>query len=398
MNVQDASSPAAVPTEIAEGSTRRRAFLVLTLVFLGIAAAYAAYWFLIARWQESTDDAYVAGHVVQITPQVGGTVKTVFVDDTDIVAANEILVELDDADSRVALEQAEAALAQTVRDVRALYIRNDALRAEVATRQSEVNRLSLDFSRRVAVVQSGAISREDFDHAREALQAARSALTVAREQMTANRALTDGTETASHPAVQQAAARVEDAWLAWSRSRIIAPVAGQVAKRNVQIGQRVAAGTPLMAVVPLDQLWVEANFKEVQLGKMRVGHPVIMTADYYGAAVRYHGRVTGFAAGTGSAFALLPAQNATGNWIKVVQRVPVRVELDAAELKAHPLRIGLSMQVTVDIRGNGDKDIALNDAERPAMTSQTSSDDALDKARLRIAEIIRQHDTGRGKE
>jgi membrane fusion protein (multidrug efflux system) len=367
--------------------------LILSLVFFCMAAAYGAYWFSVLRWRESTDDAYVAGHIVQITPQVGGTVKAIFVDDTDTVAAGDTLVELDDADSRVALDQAEAALAQAVREVRVLNVRNDALRAEVGVRQSEVDRLTQDVARRTEIAQRGFVSREDFAHTQESLRMAQSALIAAREQLAANRALTLGTEIKSHPGVLQAASKVEEAWLAWSRSRIVAPLAGQVAKRSAQVGQRVAAGTPLMAVVPLHRLWVEANFKEVQLGRMRVGQSVTLTADFHGSSVEYQGRVVGLDAGTGSAFALLPAQNATGNWIKVVQRVPVRVELTPEQLEKHPLRIGLSMQVTVDIHDNGGEAIATTGGapRNPPQTSDASSDDALSKARARIAAIILEH-------
>ncbi|MDR0702573.1 MAG: HlyD family efflux transporter periplasmic adaptor subunit [Azoarcus sp.] len=400
MSTQDAPLPAAgspPSASFANGSARGRAMLVLTLVFLGIAALYSVYWFFVLRWRESTDDAYVAGHVVQITPQIGGTVKAVFVDDTDAVAAGDTLVELDAADSRVALDQAEAALAQAVREVRVLSVKNDALRAEVAVRQSEVDRLTQDLARRTEIVRRGFVSREDFEHTREALRMAQSALIAAREQLAANRVLTAGAELDNHPGVLQAASKVEEAWLAWSRARIVAPVAGQVAKRTVQVGQRVAAGTPLMAVAALRQLWVEANFKEVQLGKMRVGQPVTLTADFHGASVEYRGRVAGMAAGTGSAFALLPAQNATGNWIKVVQRVPVRVALEPAQLEEYPLRIGLSMQATVDIHDNGGAAINAGTGNAAVKPSPEPSSDALGKARARIAEIIREHSGGGGK-
>ncbi|MDR1887999.1 MAG: HlyD family efflux transporter periplasmic adaptor subunit [Zoogloeaceae bacterium] len=399
----ESSPPAASAEEAANGNARRRAMLILVVVFLGGAALWGAYWVFVARWQETTDDAYVAGHVVQITPQVGGTVRAVLVDDTDRVAAGETLVELDDADSRVALNQAEAALAQIVREVRARYVNNAALRAQVAARQSEVDRLNRDLARRAPLAESGAVPKEEVEHTRESLKAASANLAAAREQLAANRALTGGVDIEQHPAIMQAAARFEEAWLAWSRSHITAPVAGQVAKRNTQVGQRVAAGAPLMAVIPLEQLWVDANFKEVQLDKMRIGQPVTLTADVYGADIRYRGRVAGFAAGTGSAFALLPAQNATGNWIKVVQRVPVRVELEAADLQAHPLRIGLSMRVKVDTHDLRDRsgvalpplnmtDTQPADARHAVAARLNASDTALVQARARIAEIIRQHD------
>jgi membrane fusion protein (multidrug efflux system) len=395
MSAQDTQPPSLATSgaEASNGRGRGPALLILTLLLLMAAAACGAYWYHVARWQESTDDAYVAGHVVQITPQVGGTVKAVFVEDTDAVAAGEVLVELDDADGRIALDQAEAALALAVREVRALHVDNERLRAELSARQTEVRRLETDVARRTAIAAAGAVSREDLDHSRTALTVARSAQRAAREQLAANLALTEGAGIGDHPRVMQAASRVEEAWLAWSRTRIAAPVAGQVVKRSVQAGQRVAAGAPLMAVVPLDRLWIDANFKEVQLGEMRVGQPVRLRADYYGAKVEYHGRVAGLAAGTGSAFALLPAQNATGNWIKVVQRVPVRVELDAGELARYPLRIGLSMQATADIRDRDGAPVTTQTAPgaRKAVIGQISSDAALLAARSRIAEIIRRH-------
>jgi membrane fusion protein (multidrug efflux system) len=386
--------------EAPSGRTRGPALLILVLLLIIAAAAGGAYWHSVARWQESTDDAYVAGHVVQITPQVGGTVRAVFVEDTDSVAAGEVLVELDAADGRVALDQAEAALALAVREVRALYVNNERLRAEVLARQTEVRRLEADVARRTAIAAAGAVSREDLEHSRMALAVARAALLAAREQLAASLVLTEGADVGGHPRVMQAASRVEEAWLACARTRIVAPLAGQVAKRNVQTGQRVAAGAPLMAIVPLDRLWVDANFKEVQLDAMRIGQPVRLHADYYGSGVEYHGRIAGLAAGTGSAFALLPAQNATGNWIKVVQRVPVRVELEAAELAKYPLRIGLSMQATVDIRDQSGTAVSVPttaNSRVAAVAGPAPSDDALDAARSRIADIVRRHSATGGK-
>ncbi|MDR2032180.1 MAG: HlyD family efflux transporter periplasmic adaptor subunit [Azoarcus sp.] len=388
MSAQDVLPPAAA-------GARRRALLLPTLVFLSSALLYGLYWFYVLRWQESTDDAYVAGHIVQITPQIGGTVKAVWVEDTDDVAAGDTLVELDAADSRVALDQAEAALAQAVREVRVLHAKSDALRAEMAMRQAEVDRLSQDLARRAQIARRGFVSKEDFAHSREALRGAQAALIAARGQLAANQALTAGTALENHPGILQAAAKVEEAWLAGSRTRIIAPVAGQVARRTVQVGQRVAAGAPLMAIVPLRQLWVEANFKEVQLGKMRTGQPVRLTADLHGADIEYHGRIVGLAAGTGSAFALLPAQNATGNWIKIVQRVPVRVELAPEQLASHPLRIGLSMRATVDLRDSGGLP-PLSAVGNPVLETPSPSDDALEAARARIAAIIRAHGAAAG--
>ena len=257
---------------------------------------------------------------------------------------------LDPADSQVALQQAEANLAQTVRQVRGLFVNDDQYRAQVALRQSDLSRAEDDLRRRVSVAQTGAVSQEEISHARDSVKAAQASLDTAQQQLASNRALTANTTIATHPNVLASAAKVRDAYLANARNTLPAPVTGYVAKRSVQVGQRVSPGTPLMSVVPLNSVWVDANFKEVQLKHMRIGQPVELTADIYGSSFVYHGKVVGFSAGTGSAFSLLPAQNATGNWIKVVQRLPVRIELDPKDLDKHPLRIGLSMQVDVDIK------------------------------------------------
>ncbi|HEM8496746.1 TPA: efflux RND transporter periplasmic adaptor subunit [Burkholderia multivorans] len=329
---------------------RKRMMTLLVAVIVIAAIAYGLYYFLVARFHEETDDAYVNGNVVQITPQVTGTVIAVKADDTQTVKAGDPLVVLDPADSQVALQQAEANLAQTVRQVRGLFVNDDQYRAQVALRQSDLSKAEDDLRRRLAVAQTGAVSQEEISHARDAVRAAQASLDAAQQQLASNRALTANTTIASHPNVLAAAAKVRDAYLANARNTLPAPVTGYVAKRSVQVGQRVSPGTLLMSVVPLNAVWVDANFKEVQLKHMRIGQPVELTADIYGSSVVYHGKVVGFSAGTGSAFSLLPAQNATGNWIKVVQRLPVRIELDPKDLDKHPLRIGLSMQVDVNIK------------------------------------------------
>jgi membrane fusion protein (multidrug efflux system) len=306
------------------------------------------YWGLVLRHRESTDDAYVNGNVVQITPRVTGTVIAIGTDETQFVHAGQTVVELDPEDARIALEQATARLGKAVREVRSLFATTGQLGATVDQRASDVARATEDLARRQRLVASGAVSAEDVQHARDALAAARSAELAARREHDANRARVDRTTVANHPDVLAASAAVHDSYLELARTRLPAPVSGFVAKRAVQLGQRVAPGTPLMAIVPLDQLWVEANFKEPQLASLRVGQPATLTADVYGHKVVYHGTVVGLGAGTGAAFALLPAQNATGNWIKIVQRVPVRIALEPRELEAHPLRIGLSMVVDVD--------------------------------------------------
>lgn len=349
--MSDTQLPAASNRAAANGK-RKRLMTLLAVVILIAAVAYGLYYFLVARYHEETDDAYVNGNVVQITPQVTGTVVAVNADDTQTVKAGDPLVVLDAADARVALQQTEATLAQTVRQVRGLFVNNDQYQAQVDQREADLSRAQDDLRRRLGVAQTGAVSQEEISHARDTVKAAQAALDAARQQLASNRALTSNTTIASHPNVLAAAAKVRDAYLNAARNTLPAPVTGYVAKRAVQVGQRVAPGAALMAIVPLEAVWVDANFKEVQLKHMRIGQPVELTADVYGSSVVYHGKVVGFSAGTGSAFSLLPAQNATGNWIKVVQRLPVRIELDPKELREHPLRIGLSMQADVDIKND----------------------------------------------
>ncbi|GGC90167.1 HlyD family secretion protein [Undibacterium terreum] len=340
-----------VPAQ-ASGQTNGKRKAMLALLGGGTllaAAAYGAYYFTYARYFEGTDDAYVTGNLVQLNAQIPGTVIAINADDTQVVKEGSSIVKLDPADTKIELARSEAALAQTVQQVSTLYVNNRVLKAQIAQRQVDLSRAEDDLRRRLSVEQTGAISTEDIAHARDAVKAQKAALQTAEEQLASNRAQTGKTTIAEHPNVLTAAAKVRESYLAYARNTLPAPVTGYVAKRSVQLGQRVAAGTPLMAIVPLDGVWVDANFKESDLKAVRIGQPVKLTADLYGSSASYHGKVIGFSAGTGSAFSVLPAQNATGNWIKVVQRLPVRVQLDPAELRAHPLRIGLSMQVEVDI-------------------------------------------------
>ncbi|MDR5882053.1 HlyD family efflux transporter periplasmic adaptor subunit [Caballeronia sp. LZ032] len=337
----------------ADTTPRSKRKLLLTLLAATVTVAgagWGGYYVTTGRFFEATDDAYVSGNLVQLTPEVSGTVIAVNADDTQIVHQGAPVVTLDAADAKVALGNAEANLAQTVRQVSSLYVNNAYYGATIAQRQSDLTRAQADLKRRISIAETGAVSGEDVAHARDAVSAAQAALDAARQQSEANHALTDRTSIAQHPNVRAAATKVRDAWLAYARNTLPAPVTGYVARRSVQVGQRVAPGAPLMAIVPLDGVWVDANFKEVQLAHMRIGQPVTLTADAYGSKVKYHGHVEGFSAGTGAAFAVLPAQNATGNWIKVVQRLPVRIRLDQRELNAHPLRIGLSMQTEVETR------------------------------------------------
>jgi membrane fusion protein, multidrug efflux system len=331
------------------GSRRWRILAPLISGVALVAISYSLYWAQVLRYHQGTDDAYVGGNVVQITPQISGTVVGIGADDTQFVKAGQALVRLDQADAKVALDQAEAQLARTVRDVRTLFATTSQLGATVQLRQTDLEAAQRDLVRRQQLGSTGAISGEELQHARDAVKGAQASLLAAQQQLAATRARVDNTTLEDHPQVRDAAAAVRNAYLQLSRTELPAPVAGFVARRNVQLGQRVGPGAALMAVVPLDQVWVDANFKEPQLARMRVGQPVKLTADLYGTKLLYHGTVAGFGAGTGSAFSLLPAQNATGNWIKIVQRVPVRVALEAREVAAHPLQIGLSMKADVDV-------------------------------------------------
>ena len=328
--------------------SRKKLLLSVIGAFAVGVVAYGTYWQVALRNFESTEDAYVNGNVVQITSQVPGTVVAIAADDTDFVRAGTPLVQLDTADAKVALDSAETQLAKTVRQVRNLYATSGQLAANVRQRDAELSRAADDLNRRERLAASGFISNEALQHERTTLRAAEAATSAAKQQLAAHQALVERTTIDDHPDVRNAAAKVREAYLAYARTTLPAPVSGYVAKRAVQLGQRVSAGAPLMAVVSLDDVWVDANFKEAQLRSMRAGQPVTLSADLYGDKLEYHGKVVGFGAGTGGAFALLPAQNASGNWIKIVQRVPVRIALDRGELKSHPLQVGLSMQVRID--------------------------------------------------
>ena len=387
---QNSNSPATPAIEAAPDKSKRRGrLLVVTAIIVVAAIAYGAWWALVARNFEHTEDAYAAGNIIQVTPQIAGTVVAIHVDDTELVQAGKPLIELDKTDAKVALEQAEAQLAQTVREVKVLFANNASLQANIDVRSTEVERAKADLARRQTLLSTGAISTEELEHAKNSLKTAEAALQATREQLSSNRALTENTNVTQHPNVLRAATKVREATLAYNRTSLPAPVSGYIAKRAVQIGQRVNAGSPLLSIVPLNSLWVDANFKEVQLAHMRIGQDVTLHSDLYGSDVEFHGKVIGLSAGTGSAFALLPAQNATGNWIKVVQRVPVRISLDPKELEAHPLRIGVSMQVQVNISQQNGAPVAANPVARTTPAYQTTVFEQNGKdVEQRIASII----------
>ena len=348
INPQATASSAAAPPAPKNGK-RRRALLIVAAILVVAGIVWLAFYLLVARWHQDTDDAYVQGNVVSIVPQTIGTVIAIDADDGMKVEAGQPLVELDPNDAQVAYDQAVANLAGTVRQVRGLYSSVDAGQADIQARRIAVAQARADVKRREGLVTSGAVSREELAHARDMLAAAEAALSASQGQLARSTALVDATTLQKQPQVQAAASQLRQAYLNLQRASIVAPVSGYVAQRSVQLGQRVQPGTTLMTIVPLEQMWVEANFKETQLTRMRIGQPVEVRADLYGGDVTYEGRIASLGMGTGSAFSLLPAQNASGNWIKIVQRVPVRIELDPKQLAENPLRIGLSMSVDVSI-------------------------------------------------
>ncbi|HUB88146.1 MAG TPA: HlyD family efflux transporter periplasmic adaptor subunit [Dyella sp.] len=348
---------------------RSRALLIVALVFVLAGLAWFLLWFFVFSTRESTDNAYVGGNQVALSSQVPGTVIAILTDDTQHVTAGQVLVKLDPTDADVRLRQTSSALAQAVRQVRQ---QNDSVNeadATVAAREVDLRKAEADLKRHLPLVAAQAESPEIVQHMRDSVAQAQAALNAAKAQAQSARAAVEGTDVANNPAVMQARANFRASWIAAQRNTIVAPVSGYVAQRSVQLGASISPGQQLMTIVPLHDLWIDANFKENQLRHIRIGQPVKITTDLYGGSVEYHGKVIGLGAGTGSVFSLLPAQNATGNWIKVVQRVPVRIALNNDELDKHPLRVGLSTDVTVDISNDQGPALASAPAQPPAETS-----------------------------
>ncbi|QWT21770.1 efflux RND transporter periplasmic adaptor subunit [Bacillus sp. NP157] len=369
---------------------RGKALLIALVVFLLAAAAWILLWLFVFSQRETTDDAYVGGNQVGISAQVPGIVVGVFADDTQRVNAGQVLVKLDPTDADVALRKASSALAQAVRQVRQQTQSAASADAALGARRLDLKRAQDDLKRRIPLLAEKAVAPEEVQHARDAVDSAQSALESAQRQADASRALVDGTDVESNPAVQQARASYRQAWVAAQRNAIVAPIDGYVAQRSVQVGNSVQPGQQMMTVVPLHDLWVDANFKESQLRHVRIGQPATVESDIYGGGVAYHGHVVGLGAGTGSAFSLLPAQNATGNWIKVVQRVPVRIAIDAKDLDQHPLRIGLSTAVKVDISDDKGDVLAKSPSTTPVALT-TVYDEIAAKADAAADEIVRQN-------
>lgn len=409
MNDQNSTITPATPNK------RRAILLRIAALLLVILLAVFAWWFFFGQWRTSTDDAYVGGNIVAVTPLTGGTVVAIHADTTQVVIEGQLLVRLDDSDTRLQLDAAEAALAVAVREVRGLYATSRGnlpllaqRRADLARAQAELARSDValaqaesEFKRREALARQNFVSPENVqiaqaardaaraqrDAAASAIKAGTAAIAQTEDQAGVSNARVDNTSLENHPNVRTAAVRVRETALALARTRVLAPVSGQMAKRAVQIGERVTPGASLMAIVPLDKVWLDANFKETELRDVRIGQAATLTSDFYGDPVTFHGRVMGLAPGTGAAFALLPAQNATGNWVKIVQRLPVRIALDAQELQAHPLRIGLSMNATIDTHDrSGTALTTLPNTAAIATTSVHAQD--IKAVDARVAQII----------
>lgn len=318
--------------------------------FLLIGLLWALYWFFVSRYHEETENAYVAGSMVVVNAQTVGTVEAILAEENQVVKAGDVLVKLSPTDAQVALAQASAQLANATRQIQNTFNTVGVARAQMAQANSAVKTAQDAVNRRAALVRTGAVSKEEYDQALNTLTQALAAQKTTMEQYKTAGAQVAGTTVQNHPAIEAAKAAFRSAYINNKRLEVLAPTDGVIAKRNVQVGQQISQGVPLMSIVAANQLWVEANFKETQLENLRVGQPVELTSDVFGSSVKFKGIVQGIGIGTGSAFSVLPAQNATGNWIKIVQRIPVRIQLDAAELKAHPLRVGMSMIANVNTR------------------------------------------------
>ncbi|UEP24293.1 efflux RND transporter periplasmic adaptor subunit [Burkholderia ambifaria] len=392
-NLHTAAQPAALndPALDARRATRRKRFTLFFAIVLLAALVWIAFWLLHDRYVEDTDDAYVAGSIVQVAAQIPGAVTDVLVADTQAVRAGQTLVRLDDTEASVAFAQAKAQLVQAVRQVANAKISNTMYVEAVNARHAD-----LSLAQRALAARSGAsveiVAPEELARARAAVAGAQANLAAAQAQLEAARALGSKLPVDESPAVVQAAAQFRLAYRNLKRTTIVAPVDGTVGQRSVQVGQQVGPGVPLMSIVQLNRLWIEANFKEGQIRHMRIGQPVDVVSDLYGSRVVYRGRVQGFSAGTGSAFSMLPSQNAAGNWIKVVQRVPVVIAIDPRDLAAHPLRVGLSMRATVDTR-NRDGHALDSEPPTPAVSTRMHDGVASD-AQAAAAAIIRENQGG----
>ena len=388
MSDQEKNDNAASKTNGNSNAKRRTILLVIAAIFVLAGIGWYLLYVFVFSLREVTDDAYVSGNQVSVSAQVAGTVIAVLADDTQLVQAGQVLVKLDPTDADVALAKARSALANAVRQVRQQTEMASQYDAAIASRKLELARAQADLNRRQPLLADKAIAPEEVAHARETVDNSKAALELAQRQSAAAHALVDGTSIADNASVMQAKAAFREAWINAQRDAIVAPVGGYVAQRSVQVGVRVQPGQALLTIIPLHDLWIEANFKESQLRNVRIGQPAEIETDLYGGSVEFHGKVIGLGAGTGAAFALLPPQNASGNWIKVVQRVPVRIGLDPKELDQHPLRVGLSTSVKVDTHERGGPVLATAPVTKPIAETDVYARD-IAKAEAEADAIVR---------
>jgi len=370
---------------------RKRILTALTAVFLFLGLIFLLYWLFVGRFYETTDDAYVNGNLIQVMPQISAPVTQILADETDFVKKGSVLIVLDKLDAEIALKKAETDLAVTVRQVSQLYHQVEQLQAKLKAQEELVQKAKNDYQRRQKLGVGEVITVEDLEHSKVTMSGAEDTLDLVQHQLDSALALVANSDLYHHPQIQQASVKLRDAYLALKRTTIYAPETGYVAKRPVQVGQEVTPNTILMIIVPLNQVWVEANFKEPQLRNFRIGQPVTSISDLYGSSVKYRGRVMGLNPGAGNAFDLLPPQNATGNWIKIVQRLPVRIQLDAQQLREHPLRLGLSMTVTVDTHDRKGASLSEKTGQKIIYQTTDYNVDELQKADQLINEILQQN-------
>ncbi len=393
MNTPSEATPSEAAVATPPNGKRRRVLTIVASVFAVLGLLWFVLWYVVLSEREKTDDAYVNGDQVTVTSQIAGTVVGVFVSNTALVNAGQELVRLDPTDAETALNRAAGALAQTVRQVRQQQAMAGQFDAQAARGRLELTRAEEDLARRTPLLADQAIATEEVKHAEEAVAMAHASLSQAQQQANSAHALVDGVAVRDNPAVQTARAAYRDAFVNASRNAIVAPVTGFVALRSVQLGQRIQAGEALLNIVPLQNLWVDANFKEGQLRHLRLGQATEVRSDLYGGSVVFHGKVIGMAAGTGAAFSLLPAQNASGNWIKVVQRVPVRVSIAPEDLAKHPLRIGLSTTVEIDTHDRSGAMLAATPATDGGVSTAVYAAD-LDRANAEADAIIARNLVG----
>lgn len=353
------------PIEKKTNPQRTRILLLVTGALILISALIFFYWWKWSRFDEYTNDAYVSGNLLYVTPQVSAAITKVYVNDTQLVESGHLLLELDPTDFELDLEENKQNLAQVIRDVSELFIQTKQAEAQTLAVKAEFIKKAEDFERRYALVSSGGVSQEDFSHAEREMQNAYFTLAAAEQQYFSLFAQVKNTTVSKHPRVLYAAEKLKKSFVNLSRCKIYAPNGGLIAQRSAQVGQRTQLASPLMAIVPLDQMWVDANYREDQIGSMQIGQNASLTTDIYGSKCLFHGKIIGIGGGTGSVFSLLPPQNATGNWIKIVQRVPVRIQINQEECKERPLRLGLSVEVHTDIH-------PINSSAIPVLAGSTA--------------------------